>query len=427
MIGNGDHIGLVLDDEDRIALVAQLLHEPGETAYIVGMKPDAGFVKDIEHVGEAGAQMADHLHPLAFTTRQRRAFAVEREITQPDGHEVFQPRGECIDHRRDRRHLKSPDEFCEVRNLHGRAIGDVLALDAAVDGTLIEAGTVTARADLAGEDALILGADMGLEAFGILVAQRLLELGNKALIGEVDLVDLDLAGIVELEKIGAFLFGVVPDGFVIVEKAGAGVGRPPPGIDIEAPGQQGPFVERFGLVDHSAHVHRRDLADSFTFGAHAARIVEGIKAGRAEMGFGDARKDDPQHLGCVGDRCDGRTRIAAEALLVDDDGRRDVGKGIGVGLAVMGHELLNESGIGFVDQPLGFSSDGAKNQRGFARARNAGKDCDLAFGDIDGDVFEIVFARAADFDRAVHEGPLLMSVIKDDAQARAEPTEAPQI
>ena len=74
------------------------------------------------------------------------------------------------------------------------------------------------------------------------------------------------------------------------------------------------------------------------------------------------------------------------ALLVDDDGRRDVGKGIGVGLAVMGHELLDESGIGLVDQPLGFGSDGAKNQRGFSRARNAGKDCDLAFGDIDGAV-----------------------------------------
>ena len=74
---------------------------------------------------------------------------------------------------------------------------------------------------------------------------------------------------------------------------------------------------------------------------------------------------------------------------------------IGVGLAVMGHELLHESRIGFVDQSLAFGRDGAENQGGLARARHPGKHGDPALGNIERDVLEIVLPRAADGDRTV--------------------------
>jgi hypothetical protein len=48
----------------------------------------------------------------------------------------------------------------------------------------------------------------------------------------------------------------------------------------------------------------------------------------------------------VGLRRHGRARIAAQPLLVNDDGRRNVFQHIGVRLPVMGHELLHEGRIG---------------------------------------------------------------------------------
>ena len=67
----------------------------------------------------------------------------------------------------------------------------------------------------------------------------------------------------------------------------------------------------------------------------------------------------------------------------------------------MRHELLHEGGIGLVDQPLAFRRDGAEDQGGLARTRNAGEDADLALGNIERDVLQIVLAGAANDDRAV--------------------------
>ncbi len=45
----------------------------------------------------------------------------------------------------------------------------------------------------------------GCRVSGSLLPSDLLELGHHALIGEVDLVDLDLAAVVEVEQVGTFL------------------------------------------------------------------------------------------------------------------------------------------------------------------------------------------------------------------------------
>jgi hypothetical protein len=61
----------------------------------------------------------------------------------------------------------------------------------------------------------------------------------------------------------------------------------------------------------------------------------------------------------------------------------------------MRHELLHEGRVGLVDKALAFRRDGAEYKRGLARTRDAGEDRDLALGDVERDVLEIVLARTA--------------------------------
>ena len=156
-----------------------------------------------------------------------------------------------------------------------------LPLSLAAERRLVEPGALAGRAELAREDLVVLGADVRLQRLGVLGAQALLELGDHALVGEADLADLDLAAVVEVEEVLALLLGELLDRLVHVEEAGVLVDLPPPAIDGKILGQQRALVERLALVDHRAHVHRRDLADALAFGAHAARVVVGIEAGRA--------------------------------------------------------------------------------------------------------------------------------------------------
>ncbi len=52
MVGDGDHLGLVLDDEHGVALVPQLQQKVVHPLYVVGMHTDRRLVEDIADVGE---------------------------------------------------------------------------------------------------------------------------------------------------------------------------------------------------------------------------------------------------------------------------------------------------------------------------------------------------------------------------------------
>ena len=226
MVGDGDHVRLVLDDQHRVALVAQLLHQPGQPPHIVRMQPHRGFVEHIGDVGQRRAEMAHHLDPLALPARQARALAVKAEIAEPDGDEIVEPRRQGRQHRLHLRRLDGAHQRGEVAHLHRRHFGDILAGNLARQRLRLEPRALAGGAELAREDAVVLDPHMGLQRLGILAAQHLLELGHHALIGEVDLVDLDLAPVIEIEEVGAFLLRVFADRLVEIEQAGAGVDAP---------------------------------------------------------------------------------------------------------------------------------------------------------------------------------------------------------
>ena len=84
MVGDGDRLGLVLDDEHGVALVPQLQQQLVHPLDVVRVQADRRLVEDIADVGERGSEVTDHLHPLRLAARQRARRTVERQVAKPD-------------------------------------------------------------------------------------------------------------------------------------------------------------------------------------------------------------------------------------------------------------------------------------------------------------------------------------------------------
>ena len=72
----------MLDDDDGVALVAQLLERVDESLIVALMQSDAGLVEDVEHVDELRANLCSQTDALALTARECCRLAVEREIVK---------------------------------------------------------------------------------------------------------------------------------------------------------------------------------------------------------------------------------------------------------------------------------------------------------------------------------------------------------
>src|SRR3546814_12208092 len=68
---------LVLDDQHRVALVAQLEQEAVHPGDVVGVQPDGRLVEDVGDVGERRAEVADHLRALRLARSEGRRVGKE--------------------------------------------------------------------------------------------------------------------------------------------------------------------------------------------------------------------------------------------------------------------------------------------------------------------------------------------------------------
>ena len=84
VVGDGDRLRLVLDDEHRVALVAQPQQQLVHALDVVRMEADRRLVEDVGDVGERRTEVADHLRPLRLAAGQRAGGPVEREVAEPD-------------------------------------------------------------------------------------------------------------------------------------------------------------------------------------------------------------------------------------------------------------------------------------------------------------------------------------------------------
>ncbi|MEV0130684.1 hypothetical protein AB0H83_19745 [Dactylosporangium sp. NPDC050688] len=84
--------------------------------------------------------------------------------------------------------------------------------------------------------------------------------------------------------------------------------------------------------------------------------------------------------------------------MVHDDGGGQVVDAVEVGPVGAGQAGAGERGERVVELPLCFGGDGVEDEGCLAGAGDAGEDGDGVFGDLDGDVSQVVLAGAGDGD-----------------------------
>ena len=67
MVGDADHVFIVLDDEDRVALVAELLKDVDEPLVVARVQADRRLVQDVERADERRAERRRQIDALRFT------------------------------------------------------------------------------------------------------------------------------------------------------------------------------------------------------------------------------------------------------------------------------------------------------------------------------------------------------------------------
>ena len=109
----------------------------------------------------------------------------------------------------------------------------------------------------------------------------------------------------------------------------------------------------------------------------------------------DAGVEEAQVVVDLGDRPDGRARVAGGRLLVDGDGRREALDEVDVGLVHLAQELAGVGRERLDVAALALGVDGVEGQGGLARARQPGEDDQPVPGQVEGDVAEVVLAGPA--------------------------------
>ena len=68
-VGDADHVGVVLDDEDGVALIAELPQDGDQPLVVARVQPDRRLVEDVERVDERRSQRRREIDPLRLPAR----------------------------------------------------------------------------------------------------------------------------------------------------------------------------------------------------------------------------------------------------------------------------------------------------------------------------------------------------------------------
>ncbi len=311
VIGLADGVLVMLDDDDGVADVAQVLERAEQALVVALVEADGGLVEDVEHAGEAGADLAGQPDALALAARQRARGAGKRQIIQADIDEKVQPLADLLE-----------DADGDLVLLLGQRFGQVGEPgERAADGEVGHLGNV-ARIELDGERLRLQAlAAAGLARLGRMVALDLLahpggiglavaavEIGDDAFEGlggavgpeAVIVVEGDgfLAGAVE-DDVAGLLRQLVPGG---VGGELVGAGKRLQGLQVIGrrglrPRRDGAVAQRQRVVgDDQSGVDDALGAEPVANGTSAIGIVEGEQA-RLDLGDGEAGDRAGEFLG----------------------------------------------------------------------------------------------------------------------------------
>ena len=90
-VGVADRVLVVLDDDQRVAQVAQPDERGDEPVVVPLVKPDRRLVEDVEHAHQRRADLRGQANPLRLAAGERAAGAVERQVVEPDVDEEAEP------------------------------------------------------------------------------------------------------------------------------------------------------------------------------------------------------------------------------------------------------------------------------------------------------------------------------------------------
>ena len=264
MVGGADDVGVVFDDEDGVAEVAEVVEDPDEAFGIAGMEADGGFIEDVAGADEAGTEASGELDALGFAAGEGGGEAVESEVFKADAIKEFEA---LLDFDEDLSgdgggfggELEGVEEVVGLGDVEADDLGDGLAGEAEVEGFGAKAGAFTGAA-------IGVAAVAGEEDADVDFVLLLFDLGEEAVDG------FDDGGLVGGREI--FVGGIEGDiGDEVDAPVVVGFG---PGID-------GAVVEGAGGVgDDEGEVVIDGIAEALTGGAGALGVIEG-----EEGGFGD--------------------------------------------------------------------------------------------------------------------------------------------
>ena len=90
VVGGAHRLLVVLDDDDRVAEVAQLAERREQPRVVALVQPDARLVEDVEHADEARADLRREPDALRLAAGERLGAAAEREVVEADVDEEAQ-------------------------------------------------------------------------------------------------------------------------------------------------------------------------------------------------------------------------------------------------------------------------------------------------------------------------------------------------
>ena len=151
VVGRLDGGAVVLDDDERVAEVAQPL-ERGDQALVVPLvETDRRLVEHVEHPDESGADLRREADALRLTAGQRPCRPIELEVLEADVEQEAQPRPDLLEHppgdqQLAPRQLQVGDERVRVRDRQARELRDRDAADGDGEHDRLEAQAGAVRA-----------------------------------------------------------------------------------------------------------------------------------------------------------------------------------------------------------------------------------------------------------------------------------------
>src|SRR4051812_6210370 len=93
-----DRLLVVLDDDQRVAHVAESDQRLDEAAVVPLVQTDRRLVEDVENADQTGSDLRREPDPLRLTTRERGSGPVERQVVETDVDEEPQPLVDLLEH-----------------------------------------------------------------------------------------------------------------------------------------------------------------------------------------------------------------------------------------------------------------------------------------------------------------------------------------